>query len=72
MLVCTMRTPRLRDPRSFMDIFPVLMFTVAVVFLVLTFTDSDLIRLEMLLFFGVVIIWVLWAVNNILQHSRRY
>jgi hypothetical protein len=61
---------RIRDPRSFTDVIVVVFASVALVALVVTLTDSPLIRLELLLFFAVTIVWVIWAVNNILERTR--
>lgn len=67
-----MRAPRLRDPQSFSDVFTVIALTVGVVALALSLTDSQLVRLEMIVVFAIVVTWVVWAVNHILERSRPY
>jgi hypothetical protein len=72
MLAHTMVRPRVRDPRSFSDVGIVIAATVGLLALVLTFTNSRLIRLELLLFFAIVVAWVLWAIDHMLKQSRAY
>jgi membrane protein implicated in regulation of membrane protease activity len=63
---------RLRDPQTFLDIIGVIAFSVGVIAVIMFFTDSPLVRLEVFLFFAIVIIWVLWAIAHLLEQSRLW
>jgi hypothetical protein len=58
---------RFRDPQTFLDVIGIIAFAVGVIAVVMFFTGSPLIRLEMLVFFSLVIVWVLWAIDHLLK-----
>jgi hypothetical protein len=58
---------RLRNPQTFLDIIGIIALAVGVIAVVMFFTNSPLIRLEMLLFFSLITVWTLWAINHLLE-----
>lgn len=66
-----MGLPHFRDPRSFSDVFAVLVLVAALTTLVLFLTDSQ-VGSGLFVVFAAVVVWVLWAVGHILERSRPH
>ena len=71
MYACDMGIPHFRDPRSFSDVFAVLVLVAGLTTLVLFLTDSQ-VRAGLFVVFVAVVVWVLWAVGHILERSRPH
>ena len=61
-----MRLPSVRNPRSFWDLFAVVVAYVALEYVVLRATGSHLVEQELVVVAVLVAAWVLWAVFRIL------
>ncbi|MCU4743514.1 hypothetical protein [Natronoglomus mannanivorans] len=66
------RLPNVRDPRSFYDVFATIGVSTVVMAVVLSIWHGTFVRLEMIVFIGIVFLWGAWAINNILDRSTRF
>ncbi|WP_265339086.1 hypothetical protein [Halosolutus amylolyticus] len=63
------RLPSVRDPRTFFDVFGVVVISIGLMAAILTVWHGTIVRIEMVAFGLLVLVWVLWAVDRILERS---
>lgn len=63
------RVPSLRSPRTFYDIFSIVVISITIMAVVLRIWHGTIVRFEMVAFLGVVFLWVFWAVMKVLERS---
>jgi len=65
------RFPRIKEPRTFYDVFSVVVVGLLFVTTVLSVWRGTIIRIEMAVFSGFLFLWVVWAIGQILNQSAR-
>ncbi len=65
------RLPSVRRPATFFDVFTVTAVSIALVATVLAIWHGSFVRVEMGAFIALIFIWVVWAINRILNESIR-
>lgn len=67
----SVRLPSIRHPRSFYDVFSVVIGAVVIMAIILTVRYGAIVRLEMLIFITIVFVWAGWAIELILAKSKE-
>ena len=65
------RFPRIKEPRTFYDVFSVVVVGLLFVTTVLSVWRGTIIRIEMAVFSGFLFLWVVWAIGQILNQPPR-
>lgn len=63
------RLPSVRHPKSFYDVFGVIVIGIVVMTIVLSIWHGTFVRREMVVFIAIVFLWAVWAIDKILEHS---
>lgn len=63
------RLPSVRRPRTFFDIFGIIVISIGLMAAVLTIWHGTIVRLEMVVFIILVFGWAAWAVDKVLERS---
>jgi hypothetical protein len=61
-----LRLPSIRDPQSLYDVYLVTVLGTVAMGIVLHYWHGTVVRLEMLVFIGIVFLWAGWAVYRVL------
>lgn len=61
------RLPSLRQPRTFFDVFSIVVAGVLIVAAILSVWHGTIIRIEMAVFSGLLFLWAAWAIYRILE-----
>lgn len=65
------RLPRIQEPTTFYDVFSVIVVGLLFVATILSVWHGTIIRIEMAVFSGFLILWVVWAIGQVLDQYPR-
>ncbi|WP_321576071.1 hypothetical protein [Halosolutus gelatinilyticus] len=68
-MVMNVRAPSLRSPRTFYDVFGIVVVSITIMAAILRLWHGTVVRVEMLVFIVLVFLWVIWAMMRILERS---